>query len=100
MATNTLGEFSDGEDDFVMEIDESLWNNCEDDELIRNINEEEVLAGLYGNDDDENEVLAEVTQTGRGEKRKSDDEQPLPVESGEYYYNIETVKNIILKNSV
>ena len=113
MATNTLGEFSDGEDDFVMEIDESLWNNSEDDELIRNINEEEVLAGLYGNDDDdelirnineeevlaelygndvdENEVLAEVTQTGRGEKRKSDDE-PLPVESGEYYYNIETVK--------
>ena len=27
MATNTLGEFSDGEDDFVFEIDESLWNN-------------------------------------------------------------------------
>ena len=122
MATNTLGEFSDGEDDFVFEIDENLWNNSEDDddlirnidedevlaglhgndddddELIRNINEDEVLAGLYGNDDDElirnvdeNEVLAEVTQTGRGEKRKSD-EQPLPVESGEYYYNIETVK--------
>ena len=29
MATNTLGEFSDGEDDFVFEIDESLWNNSE-----------------------------------------------------------------------
>ena len=32
MATNTLGEFSDGEDDFVFEIDESLWNNSKDDE--------------------------------------------------------------------
>ena len=80
MASNTLGEFSDGEDDFVMEIDENLWewNNSEDDDLIRNINE--------------NEVLAEVTQMGRGEKRKSDDKQSLPAESGEYYYNIETVK--------
>ena len=25
MSTNTLGEFSDGEDDFVMEIDENIW---------------------------------------------------------------------------
>ena len=97
MATNTLGQFSDGEDDFVFEIDENLWNNSEDDDLIRNIDENEVLAGLYGNDDDddlirnidEEEVLAEVNQMGRGEKRKSDEQD---VEQGEYYYNIETVK--------
>ena len=99
MATNTLGEFSDGEDDFVFQIDENLWewSDPEADDLIRNIDEEEVLAGLYGNDDDDNlirnideeEVLA---QTGRGEKRKSDDEQPLPEETGEYYYDIESVK--------
>ena len=98
MATNTLGEFSDGEDDFVFEIDENLWNNDEDDDLIRNINEDEVLAGVYGNDDedddlirniDEEGVLTEVTQTGRGEKRKSDEQD---VEQGQYYYNIETVK--------
>ena len=107
MATNTLGEFSDGEDDFVFEIDENLWNDCEDD-LIRNIDEDEVLTGLYGNDDDElirnineeqvldglyrnddDEMLTEVTQTGRGEKRKSDEQD---VEPGEYYYHIETVK--------
>ena len=76
MATNTLGEFSDGEDDYVFEIDENLWNNSDDDdELIRNVNE--------------NEVLAEVTQTGRGEKRKSYEQD---VESGEYYYHIESVK--------
>ena len=61
MATNTLGEFSDGEDDFVFEIGE--WSDPEADDLIRNINEEEILARVYGNDDnlirniDENEVL-------------------------------------------
>ena len=115
MATNTLGEFSDGEDDFVFEIDE--WSNSEDDELIRNINEDQVLRGLnndnvweWSNSQDdelirninEDEVLSNPTgddlsydlvgeQTGRGEKRKSDG-QLLPVESGEDYYNIETVK--------
>ena len=127
MATNTLGEFSDGEDDFVFEIDENLWKRSdpeawewsdpEADDIIRNINEEEILAGVYGNDDDddvirninEEEVLARVygndidedeVQTGRGEKRKSDDEEPLPIESedeqddkqGPYYYHIESRK--------
>ena len=78
MTTNTLGEFSDGEDDFVFQIDENLWKRSdpeawewsdpEADDLIRNINEEEVLARVYGNDDDddvirninEDEVLARV----------------------------------------
>ena len=92
MATNTLGEFSDGEDDFVFEVDENSWewSDPEADDLIRNIDENEVLAGLYGNDDDddlirninEEEVLAQFSQTGRREKRKSDDEQPLPEETG------------------
>ena len=101
MAANTLGEWSDGEDDFVFEIDENdPWSDSEADDLIRNINEEEVLSELYGNNDDElirnideDEVLAEVAQTGRGEKRKND-EQSLPAESlpGEYYYDIESVK--------
>ena len=115
MATNTLGEFSDGEDDFVFEIDENLWSDPEADDLIRNINEEEVLGGVYGNDDDddvirnidEDEVLAGVygndddddlirnidedeVQTGRGEKRKSEDESDD--EQGQYYYHIESRK--------
>ena len=59
MASNTLGEFSDGEDNFVFEINESLWSDPqgwewsdpEADDLIRNINEEEVLARAYRNDD-------------------------------------------------
>ena len=117
MATNTLGEFSDGEDDFVFQTDENLWewSDPEADDLIRNINEEEVLAGVYGNDDDdvirnidENEVLTgfygndtsddlipnnneDEVQTGRGEKRKSEDEQDDD-EQGQYYYHIESRK--------
>ena len=113
MTSNTLGEFSDGEDDFVFEIDENLWKNSdpqgwewsdpEADDLIRNINEEEILARVYGNDRrnidevltttntlgdfsdseeddlirniDENEMLTGVTQTGRGQKRKNENDQ-------------------------
>ena len=63
MATNTLGEFSDGEDDFVFEIDENLrsepqgweWSDPEADDLIRNINEREILARVYGNEIREND---------------------------------------------
>ena len=126
-ATNTLGEWSDGDDDWIWEIDESTflpettttntlgefsdgeddWSNSEDDDLIRNINEDEVLRGLNGDGDlirniNEEDSLSnpsrddlsydlEGEQTGRGEKRKSD-EQLLPVESGEDYYTIETKK--------
>ena len=104
MATNTLGEFSDGEDDFVFEIDENLWSepqgwewsDPEADDLIRNINEEEVLAGMYGNDDDHNFEIDEV-QTGRGEKRKHESDHESESEDGQsedeqgqYYYQIES----------
>ena len=95
MTSNTLGEFSDGEDDFVFEINENLcnenlWSDPEADDLIRDINEEEILA--YGNDNDEDEV-----QTGRGEKLKnesdveseSEDEQSED-EQGQYYYQLES----------
>ena len=59
MTSNTLGEFSDGEDDFVFEIDGNLyrdpqsweWSDPEADDLILNINEEEVLARAYPNHD-------------------------------------------------
>ena len=66
MATNTLGEFSDGEDDFVMEIDENntlgQWSDSEADDLIRNINEDEVLAGLHGNDDDDDKLIRNINE--------------------------------------
>ena len=58
MANNTLGEWSDGDDDWIFEIDENLcgpnvsdeWSDKEEDELIRSINEEVFLRGLFGND--------------------------------------------------
>ena len=88
MAANTLGEWSDGEDDFVWEIDENLWewDNIEDDNLIRNINENDVL--------EENDLIRdsdlqnEPAQTGRAEKRKSD--EPLLPEND--FYHMESVK--------
>ena len=81
--TNTLGEFSDGEDDFVFEIDENLWNNSEeDDELTRNIDEDEVLnqtgrfemdENVWNNSEDDDNVIRNIdedevlNQTGRFE---------------------------------
>ena len=113
MTTNTLGEFSDGEDDFVFEIDENVWewsdpeaddiirnineeeilarvygsgDTDDDDDVIRNINEEEVLARVYGNDDIIRNIDEDEVQTGRGQKRKNeedqgDDEESLSTES-------------------
>ena len=73
VATNTLGEFSDSEDDWVFEMDEDVRdNNEEDDDLIRSIDEDEVL-----------------NQTGRGEKRKSDDQDEEPQQD---YYEMKTVR--------
>ena len=57
MDGNTLGEWSDGDDDWIWDVDESAlweWSDPESDDIIRNI------------------------QTGRGKKRKSD--EPLLLE--------------------
>ena len=61
MAGNTLGEWSDGDDDWIWDVDESdpwEWSDPEADDIIRNI------------------------QEGRGEKRKSD--EPLLPEKDFY----------------
>ena len=63
MGENTLGEWSDGDDDWIWDVDESAlweWSDPEADDIIRNIN----------------------VQTGRGEKRKSD--EPLLPEKDFY----------------
>ena len=93
MAANTLGEWSDGEDDFVWQIDENNtlweWDNSEDDNLIRNINENDVLGEPI--EDDlirDSDLWNEPIQTGRGEKRKSD--EPLLPEND--FYHMESVK--------
>ena len=87
MATNTLGQFSDGEDDFVFEIDEGVWGNLEDDDddLIRSIDEDEVLnqirpvqsdENVWNNSEEDDDLIRSIdedealNQAGRGEKRK------------------------------
>ena len=130
MANNTIGEWSDGEDEWIFEIDEDEilrrldegeWNNTQDDELIRNIDEEEILRGLFGNhylepnigegtnsEEDEpipnnNEILDEPIpntndegtnneeneQTGRGEKRKAENQKE---EQEQDYYQIKPIR--------
>ena len=148
MAANTLGEWSDGEDDWIWELDESSflpenkttttleeWSDSEDDELISNINEDEVLRGLNDNgnlecnidggewsnseDDalirniDEGEILRRLNndgdqipnineevnltgddnlegeQTGRGEKRKAENQNE---EQEQNYYRIKPIR--------
>ena len=78
---NTLGEWSDGDDEWVWGIDENAlweWSDSDDDEIIRNIEEN--------------------VQTGRGRKRKSDetneDTSTSSTLQGENYYVIENVKQI------
>ena len=106
MATNTLGEFSDGEDDFVFEIDENVWNNSEeDDDLIRSINEDEVLnqaarfemdENVWNNSEEDDDLIRSINedkvlnQMGRGEKRKSDDQDE---EQQQDYYQIKPVRD-------
>ena len=105
MATNTLGEFSDGEDDFVFEIDESVWGNLEeDDDLIRSIDEDEVLnqiqpvqsdENVWNNSEEDDDLIRSIdedevlNQMGRGEKRKSDDQDEEPQQD---YYQIKPVR--------
>ena len=78
---NTLGEWSDGDDDWVWEIDENTlgeWSDSDDDEIIRNV--------------DEN------VQAGRGRKRKSDEadggSSTSTVLPEENFYVIERVKEV------
>ena len=69
MDENTLGEWSDGDDDWIWDVDESVlweWSDPEADDIIRNIN----------------------VQTGGGKKRKSDGVAELEQD----FYVIESVK--------
>ena len=96
---------SDSEDDdLVRNINEDevlteLYGNDDDDELIRNINEDEVLTDLYGNDDDdelirnvdENEALAEWPE-GVQMGRGEKRKSDEPLLPENDFYHIESVK--------
>ena len=81
------------------------WSDSEEDDLIRNIDEEAILRGVYGNDyrprgteewdnSEDDEVIRNINeesdQTGQGKKRKAETQD---VEQEEYY-RIQTVKEL------
>ena len=70
MANNTLDEWSDGEDDWVFQIDSDLWNDTEDDDLIRSINEDEALNqtgpiemdDLWNDTEDDDDLIRSINE--------------------------------------
>ena len=85
MTENTLGEWSDGDDEWIWEIDDWEWNDPEDDDIIRNIDENV----LFNCSDSEPDIIRNIdVQTGGGKKRKSDGD-PEPEQD---FYEIETTK--------
>ena len=91
MAENTLGEWSDGDDDWIWEIDESSFmerSDPEGDGIIRNMDE---TVFMERSDQGADDIIN--VQTGRGKKRKSDE---IP-ESEQDFYQIETTKKYYSK---
>ena len=109
MNSNTLGEWSDGDDDWIFDIDEGNnmdsntlgeWDDPETDDIIRNVDEgdiwewsdpetDDIIRNMDIDDgtltersDPESDDSIRDIQTGRGEKRKSD--QPLLLEKDFY----------------
>ena len=88
MDANTLGEWSDGNDEWIWDIDESTlweWSDPEADDIIRNLNVDESTLREWS--DPESDDIIRNIQTGRGEKRKSD--EPLLPEKD--FYELESV---------
>ena len=86
MDANTLGEWSDGDDEWIWDIDESTlweWSDSEADDIIRNVDENTLREWS----DSESDDIIRNIQTGRGEKRKSD--EPLLPEKD--FYELESV---------
>ena len=87
MGENTLGEWSDNDDNWIFDVNENSlwdWSDSEADEIIRDVEEN-------WSDSEADEIIRGVEeQVGRGKKRKSDD-AALPEED---FYAIEKVKQI------
>ena len=84
---NTLGEWSDGEDDMIWDVDSDLWewSDPETDDIIRNMDVDDSDLSEWS-DPEVDDVIRDI-QTGRGEKRKSD-ESLLPEKD---FYEMESV---------
>ena len=103
---NTLGEWSDGEDDMIRGVDSDLWewSDPEADDIIRNMNvndsewndpeADDIIRNMNADDsnlsewsDPQTDAVIRDIETGRGEKRKSD--EPLLPEKD--FYEMESV---------
>ena len=103
---NTLGEWNDGEDDMIRGVDSDLWewSDPEADDIIRNMNvndsewndpeADDIIRNMNADDsnlsewsDPQTDAVIRDIQTGRGEKRKSD--EPLLPEKD--FYEMESV---------
>ena len=111
MAHNTLGEWSDGDDSWIFEVDENTlgeWSDG-DDSWIFEVHENTLGEWSDGDDSwifevDENALddsedgeiirdVAENDQSGRGEKRKNNDDEGDDEEEKDFYMK-ESVKQI------
>ena len=85
---NTLGEWSDGEDDVLWDVDSDLseWSDPEADDIIRNMSVDDSNLSEWS-DPEADDVIRDI-QTGRGEKRKSN-EALIPEKD---FYEMESVR--------
>ena len=89
MADNTLGEWSDGDDEWIWEVDDWEWSNPEADDAIRNVQIDDLDVDDGEWSDPEADDIIRNIQTGDGKKRKSEDEVEEPVQD---FYVKESVK--------
>ena len=89
MVDNTLGEWSDGDDEWIWEVDDWEWSNPEADDIIRNVQIGDLDADDWEWSDPEADDIIRNIQTGDGKKRKSEDEVEEPEQD---FYVKESVK--------
>ena len=90
---NTLGEWSDAEDDWIFEINEhevlrefnksntedgiDEWSDSEDDERIRNINEDEILHSVNDEHDSEDEPTSSKKRKNSNVNLSDSEDEPI-----------------------
>ena len=89
MTDNTLGEWSDGDDEWIWDVDDWEWSDPEADDIIRNIEIGELDVDDWEWSDPEADDAIRNIQTGDGKKRKSEDEVEEPEQD---FYVKESVK--------
>ena len=74
MGDNTLGEWSDGDDEWIWDVDDWKWSNPEASDIIRNVEIDDLDVDDWEWSDPEADDIIRNVQIGDGKKRKSEDE--------------------------